>query len=113
MRPKAQPAARTGPDRAVPTLLLSRFSYRFLPFLRRERSQNGRSGSIKKLKLRKTLHLADTIGRGKCVQENPPPGTKPQNHAAQYIIQLLDCSVLFRISLCPGLCPSRTEDLAP
>jgi hypothetical protein len=33
------------------------------------------SRGTKRLKLRKTLHLPDTIGGGKRVQENPPPGT--------------------------------------
>ena len=43
---------------------------------RLQEGQIGRNGSTKKLKLRKTLHLADTIGGGKRIQENPPPGTK-------------------------------------
>jgi len=51
------------------------FPYRFLPFFQRERCQIGPSRGTKKLKLRKTLHLADTIGDGKRSQENPPPGT--------------------------------------
>jgi hypothetical protein len=51
------------------------FPYRFLPFFQPGRCQNGCNGGTKKLKLRKTLHLADTIGGGKRIQENPPPGT--------------------------------------
>jgi len=53
----------------------SEFPYRFLPFFQPERCQTGCNGGTKKLKLRKTLHLADTIGGGKPIQENPPPGT--------------------------------------
>jgi hypothetical protein len=49
--------------------------YRFLPFSQPERCQNGRNRGTQRLKLRKTLHLADTIGGGKRIQENPPPGT--------------------------------------
>jgi hypothetical protein len=51
------------------------FPYRFLPKIQVEGGQIGRSSGTKRLKLRKTLHLADTIGGGKRIQENPPPGT--------------------------------------
>ena len=35
----------------------------------------GLNGSPKRLKLRKTLHLADSIRCGNRFRENPPPGT--------------------------------------
>jgi hypothetical protein len=53
------------------------FPYRFLPEISAEEGQNRRSRGSKRLKLRKTLHLADTIRGGKRIQENPPPGTSP------------------------------------
>jgi len=37
--------------------------------------------TTKRLKLLKTLHLADTIGGGKWIQENPPPGTRSLSFA--------------------------------
>jgi hypothetical protein len=46
--------------------------YRFLPEISPSGGQIGLNGG----KLRKTLHLLDTIGGGKRIQENPPPGTK-------------------------------------
>jgi len=51
------------------------FPYHFLPEISPRGGQIGRSRGTKRLKLRKTLHLADTIGGGKPIQENPPPGT--------------------------------------
>ena len=51
--------------------------YRFLPKMSAGGRQIGLNLTTKRLKLRKTLHLADTIGGGKRIQENPPPGTKP------------------------------------
>ena len=54
------------------------FSYRFLPELLAGECQIGRNGTLERLKLRKTLHLADTITCGKWIQENPPPGTTPK-----------------------------------
>lgn len=50
-------------------------SYYFLLFFLSRRCQIELNGGTEKLKLRKTLHLPDTIGGGKRVQENPPPGT--------------------------------------
>ena len=55
------------------------FHYRFLPEMSAEDGQIGRSGGTKRLKLRKTLQLTDTIGGGKRIQENPPPGTNPKS----------------------------------
>ncbi len=55
-------------------VFLGNFPYRFLPEMSAEERQNRRSRGTKRLKLRKTLHLADTIGGGKRIQENPPPG---------------------------------------
>src|SRR5208283_201201 len=40
-----------------------------------EDGQIGLNGTSERLKLRKTLHLADSIGCGNRFQENPPPGT--------------------------------------
>jgi hypothetical protein len=58
------------------------FPYRFLPEISAEDGQIGRNRGAKRLKLRKTLHLADTIGGGKRIQETPPPGTKTFTTAA-------------------------------
>jgi hypothetical protein len=44
------------------------FPYRFLPFFLSRRCQIGLNGSTKRLKLRKTLHLPDTIGGGERIQ---------------------------------------------
>jgi hypothetical protein len=52
--------------------------YRFLPEISAGGRQIGLNLTTKRLKLRKTLHLADTIGGGKRIQENPPPGTSPK-----------------------------------
>lgn len=51
------------------------FHYRFLPKISSEKGQNRLNWRTKRLKLRKTLHLAGTIGGGKRIQGNPPPGT--------------------------------------
>ncbi len=51
------------------------FPYRFLPELLAGECQMGPNGGPKRLKLRKTLHLADSIRCGNRSRENPPPGT--------------------------------------
>ena len=63
--------ARRGLRRLSPARTPWNFPYRFLLLLQQERCQTGRSRGTKRLKLRKTLHLADTIGGGKRIQENP------------------------------------------
>jgi hypothetical protein len=56
-------------------VFLGNFPYHFLPELLAGRGQIELNLTAIDLKLRKTLHLADTIRGGKRIQENPPPGT--------------------------------------
>jgi hypothetical protein len=49
--------------------------YRFLPKISAEEGQNRPNWRTKRIKLRKTLHVAGSIGSGKRFQENLPPGT--------------------------------------
>ena len=63
-----QRQGRATPSVGVAGVFLGDFPYRFLPFFLSRRCQIGRNGSTKRLKLRKTLQLADTIGGGKRIQ---------------------------------------------
>jgi hypothetical protein len=56
-------------------VFLGDFPYRFLPEISAEEGQIGLNRALEKVKLRKTLHVAGSIGGGKRIQENPPPGT--------------------------------------
>ena len=68
----------------------------------------GLNGSPKRLKLRKTLHLADTIGGGKRIQENPPPGT---NVKTLRLMRLSNSSRFIRI-LSAGVTMPETMPVA-
>lgn len=67
-------SGRPGPCVGSPSR--RKFPYRFLPELLAGRGQIGLNGTSERLKLRKTLHLADSIRCGNRFRENPPPGTR-------------------------------------
>jgi len=70
--------------------------YRFLPKMSAGGRQIGLNLTTKRLKLRKTLHLADTIGDGTRIQQNPPPGTSEPQHLCGFY-----ASIRFTILLGP------------